>query len=88
MPSKKRWAVAIGLAIYLYFLLPLTAAVFYELYHLIEIDAIYWGYSGFKFAGYYFDQWPHQELACVGVALLVLLVPSRSGKTNPVENAK
>ena len=73
--SKRRWIIAILVASYLYFLLPATAVVFYELYHLTGIDPIYWGYSGFKAAGYYFGAYPHKMLVCLMVALLIVTVP-------------
>jgi type IV secretory pathway TraG/TraD family ATPase VirD4 len=87
MPSTKRLIVAIGLGLYLYFLLPATATVFYELYHLVEIDAIYWGYSIFKAAGYYFGVWAYQAYACIAVALLILVMPLIFRKKNSQANA-
>ncbi|MAT91108.1 MAG: hypothetical protein CME59_00755 [Halioglobus sp.] len=72
----RRWLIAIGVAFYLYFLLPATAAAFYELYHLTHIDAVYWGYSGFKAAGYYFGVWEYRELTCLGLAAAILLLPT------------
>ena len=58
-------------ALYLRFLLLPTAAFFYELHHLTGIDFIYWGYSGFKVAGYYFGVWEHQTITCVAVAIAI-----------------
>lgn len=72
----RRWLIALAVALYLYFLLPATAVAFYELYHLTNIDVVYWGYSGFKAAGYYFGTWAYREVACLGAALAILLVPS------------
>jgi hypothetical protein len=72
---SRLWAFAIAIALYLYFLLPATAVLFYELHHLTGIDSIYWGYSIFKAAGYYFGVWPYQLLACIGVALAIVLIP-------------
>ena len=74
--SKRRWLIAIALAVYLYFLLPATANFFYELYHLTHIEPIYWGYGAFKAAGYYFGVWPYQLPACVAVAAAIILLPS------------
>ncbi len=59
--SKRRWIIAIAAALYLYFLLPATADMFFALYHLTHIDPIYWGYSGFKAAGYYFGIYEHRS---------------------------
>lgn len=73
---KVIWALLI--AAWLYFLLPATATLFYELYHLTGIGAVYWGYSGFKAASYYFGTWEYQWLACLGVAALILLLPARA----------
>ncbi len=72
----RRWLLALGIGLYLYFLLPATAVLFYELYHLTHIDAVYWGYSGFKAAGYYLGVWEYRELACLGAAAAILLVPA------------
>jgi len=49
-----------------------TGWLFYELHHATGIDAVYWGYSIFKGAGYYFGVWQYQSLACVLVALTIL----------------
>lgn len=73
--SKKRWLIGIGLALYLYFLMPATAVVFYELYHATGIGPVYWGYTVFKGAGYYFSVWDYQLHACVAVVLLAVLLP-------------
>jgi hypothetical protein len=76
LTSKRRWIFAIAAALYLYFLLPATAQIFYELYHLTHIDPIYWGYSGFKAAGYYFSIYEHRLLVCLLVAVAIILVPA------------
>lgn len=68
---RKRLIIAVAVALYLRFLLPATAWLFYELYHLVGVDPVYWGYSLFKAAGYYFGQWPGQTAACLLVALLI-----------------
>lgn len=68
---RKRLIIAVAVALYLRFLLPATAWLFYELYHLSGIGPVYWGYSLFKAAGYYFGQWPGQSAACIAVALLI-----------------
>lgn len=73
--SPRRWIIAIALALYLYFLLPATAVLFYELYHLTHIGPVYWGYSIFKAAGYYFGAWHYQWLACLLVAAAIILLP-------------
>ena len=58
-------------ALYLKFLLPATAGLFYELYHLLKIDLLYWIYSGFKVVAVYFNQWPGQNIA-IGLLWLLL----------------
>lgn len=70
---RKRLIIAVAVALYLRFLLPATAWLFYELYHLVGIGPVYWGYSLFKAAGYYFGQWPGQTAACLVVALLIAI---------------
>ena len=74
--SKRRWIIAIATALYLYFLLPATAVLFYELYHLTHIGAIYWGYSGFKAAGYYLGVYEYRALVCLLLAAAILIIPS------------
>jgi hypothetical protein len=74
--SRRQWIIAILAALYLYFLLPATADMFYELHHLTGIDAIYWGYSGFKAAGYYLGVYEHRVLVCLSVAAAILVIPA------------
>jgi hypothetical protein len=73
-PGFKAWCWAIGLGLYLKFLLEPTGWLFYELHHLTGIDAIYWGYTIFRGGGYFFNNWDYQSLACVTVSLVILLV--------------
>jgi hypothetical protein len=76
LTSKRRWIIALIVALYLYFGLPATADIFYELYHLTHIDPIYWGYGGFKAAGYYFGIYEHRLLVCLLVAAAIILLPT------------
>ena len=82
--SRKRWIVALLLGLYLYYLLPATAVLFYELYHLTGIAPINSTYSAFKAGGYYFGVWEYQLVTCVLVTLLVGVVPAlfKRGKHN------
>ncbi len=73
--SKRRWIIAIAAALYLYFLLPATAGIFYELYHLTHIEPLYWGYSGFKAAGYYFGVYEYRLAVCLLVAAVFIVIP-------------
>ncbi len=66
-------AISTVFVLYLKFLLPATAGLFYELYHLLHIDLLYWIYSGFKVAAVYFGQWPGQDLALGALWLLLSL---------------
>ena len=74
--SKGRWFIAIAAAVYLYYLLPATADLFYELYHVTHIDPVFCGYSGFKAAGYYFGVYEHRLLVCVLGAIAIVVVPA------------
>jgi hypothetical protein len=76
MTSTRRWFIAIAIALYLFFALPATAVLFYELHHLTGLGFLYWGYSGFKAAGYYFGVWEYQMLSCILVAVLIILIPA------------
>lgn len=71
--SKRRVALAISAAIFLRFLLLPTANAFYELYHFTHLDPFYWGYSFFKVTSYYLATWPYQNVACVGIPLLIVV---------------
>lgn len=73
--TTKRLIIAIAVGLYLYFLLPATAVLFYELYHLTGIGPVYWGYSAFKAGGYYFGIWQYQLLTCVLVSAAIVLIP-------------
>ena len=73
--STRRWVIAIAIALYFYFLLPATAQIFYELYHLTNIGPIYWGYSGFKAAGYYFSIYEYRLEVCLLVAAAIIIMP-------------
>lgn len=67
----RRFLFAAGVGLFLKFLLIPTGSIFYELYHLTGWNPIYWGYSVFKGAGYYFGVWPYQTLACVLVVFII-----------------
>jgi len=72
----RRWIIALAVALYLYFLLPATASVLFKLYHATHIEAIYWGYGGFKAAGYYFGVYEHRLLVCALVAAAIIVIPA------------
>ena len=73
--SPRRWALGILVGLYLYFLLPATGMIFYELYHLTGVDFVYWGYTAFKAGGYLFGLWEYQLVACVAVGAAIIIVP-------------
>ena len=68
---KTALIVAVAIGLYLKFLLIPTGMLFYELHHATGVDFIYWGYSAFKAAGYYFGVWEYQTVTCVAVAVLL-----------------
>ncbi len=76
--------ISIAVGFYLKFLLIPTGVLFYELHHATGIDFIYWGYSIFKGAGYYFGVWQYQTLTCVLVSIslfaIAVLRGGRAGK--------
>ncbi len=76
----RRWLIALAVVMYLYFLLPPTAVLFYELYHLTKFDPVYWGYSIFKAAGYYFGTWDYRLHSLIALAAAILLLPVLFGK--------
>ena len=80
MITLRRGLIAAAVAGYLGFLLPATATLFFELYHLTHIEAIYWGYSGFKAAGYYFGIYEYRVWACALVAIIIAIVPGIVGR--------
>jgi len=81
--SPRRWIIATAVALYLYFLLPATANLFFSLYHLTDVGWIYWGYSLFKAAGYYFGVYEHKLAATLLVAAAILLIPALFTKRRP-----
>ena len=50
-------AISTVFILYLKFLLPATATLFYELYHLLHIEPFYWLYSALAVVAVLFDQW-------------------------------
>lgn len=72
----RRVLIATAVALYLYFLLPATATLFYELYHFTHFGPIYWGYGGFKAAGYYLGVYEYRLLVCVLAGLMVACIPA------------
>lgn len=81
----RRMIIACLLACYLYAGLGVTAVALYELYHLVEIDPIYWAYGAFKAADYYFGIWKYQLHTCIGIVALVVLIPVVRSSTQKVE---
>ncbi len=73
--TVRRWVIGIAVGLYLYFLLPATAFLFYELYHLTHIDVVYWGYSGLRLGDYYFGLSGYKAISCVLVALAIAVLP-------------
>lgn len=73
--NPRRWGIGIAAGLYLYYLLPATAVLFYELYHLTGLDFIYWGYSAFKLGDYYFGLSGYKLVTCVLVTLGIGILP-------------
>jgi hypothetical protein len=81
MPTlNRRWIIAVAAALYFYFLLPATADMFFALYHLTHLGPVYWGYSGFKAAGYYFGIYEYRLLVCLLLAVAIIVIPSLFNK--------
>jgi hypothetical protein len=78
--TPRRWIIALAVALYLYYLLPATADLFFALYHMTHIEPIYWGYSGFKIAGYFLGVYEYRVLVCVLVAAAIILIPAAINK--------
>lgn len=73
--SPRRWVVAVLVGLYLYFLLPATGMIFYELYHLTGVEFVYWGYTAFKAGGYLFSIWEYQLATCLAVSAAIVVIP-------------
>ena len=82
--SPRRWVLGIMVGLYLYFLLPATGMLFYELYHLTGVDFVYWGYTIFKAGGYLFSLWEYQLVACIAVGLGIVVIPGLFKKERTV----
>ena len=85
MKHKRALLIATAVGLYLKFLLIPTGVLFYELHHVTGINFVYWGYSIFKAAGYYFGAWEYQTLSCVLIAscLFAIGVLRGSRSQNP-----
>ena len=84
---KRALLISIAVGLYLKFLLIPTGVLFYELHHATGIDFIYWGYSIFKGAGYFFGVWEYQTLTCVLVAVgLFAIAVLRGTRVKNTEN--
>ena len=84
---KRALLISIAVGLYLKFLLIPTGVLFYELHHATGIDFIYWGYSIFKGAGYYFGVWEYQTLTCVLVSVsLFAIAVLRGSRVENTEN--
>lgn len=78
MAKKIPAAVITGLAVALFlrFGLEPLGWLFYEASFALGIDALYWGYSIFRGAGYAFGLWSYQWLACAlvgGITTFLLM---------------
>jgi hypothetical protein len=76
---KMGTAVVSGLAVMLFLRYGLEPLgwLFYEASFALGIDALYWGYSIFRGAGYAFSLWSYQWLACALVGGLTALLLMR-----------
>ena len=73
--SPRCWALGMLVGLWVYFLLPSTAFLFYELYHLTGLDAVYWGYSGLRLGDYYLGLSGYKLLTCVVLVLVIAVLP-------------
>jgi hypothetical protein len=65
---------AIIVANAIYFLTPLLAMSFYELYHLVKIDFIYTIYTAVKFISAYFMLWQWRGITATAIGGSVGLI--------------
>jgi len=77
---SKALIAGVLLALWLSFGLDATAMFFYELYHLSGVEFVYWGYSAFKVAGYYYGAWPLQAFASAAAGTLLFLLLAWRGR--------
>lgn len=71
---------AIIVALFIGFCMPLTAQLFFELYHATGVEAFYPIYSGFKAAGAFLPEYGylvHAVVALAVVAFVIALIGSR-----------
>ncbi|CAM3427337.1 hypothetical protein PAHA111176_00765 [Parendozoicomonas haliclonae] len=57
LPAALIWSC--GVFIFLQLLLTPISTLFFELYHLLKFDFLYWGYSAFKAAAVYLPRWEY-----------------------------
>lgn len=72
------WGAAV--ALYLRFGLEPTGWLFYEASFALGVDWLYYGYSGFRGAGYAFGLWSYQSITCLLVGLLVAALVYRRAR--------
>lgn len=72
--SKMPVFVGASLSLFLYFLLPGTSALFFELYHLTELEFMYWFYSGTKLAAVFYPRWAFFEVSLITAGLVLALI--------------
>lgn len=65
---------ALAVALYLRFGLEPTGWLFYEASFALNIDWLYWGYSGFRGAGYALSLWSYSTVTCAGIGAVVGLL--------------
>jgi len=72
--NGRRLSVAVVVAIYIRFLLLPTAILFFEAYHLLQLEFLYIGYQLFKVIGYIVSVWEYRNLAAVVIAVFIFLI--------------
>ena len=77
LPRALLWGLAV--TFYLRYGLEPTGWLFYEASFALNIDWLYWGYSGFRGAGYALGLWSYSTVTCAGIGAVVgFLVLRRS----------
>ncbi len=68
-----RWLFGALAGLWVYFWLPATAFLFFELYHATHLEFVYWGYSLLRIGDYYLDLSGYRVAVSLMLALSVVI---------------
>ena len=70
--STRSLLILLAILAFVHFGLPLLADLFFELYHLVNIDALYSVYGALRFGTAQYMFWPYRWVVTLAVALFCI----------------